>query len=995
MSSIRGYIDDNPELESALDWVEAFYHVPVLLALLGFMLWNRVRSWENFVVGGEVLYSGNDPWYHFRTTMYTVKHWPATQPFDPWTQFPLGTSSGQFGTLFDQIIATAALIVGLGSPSEGTVAMTLLVAPAVFGTLVAIPAYFMGRRVGGRIGGVTAVVVVALSAGSLLARSLVGTADHHVAEALFQALGVLGVMAAVSVAERDRPVYEQFVARDVDALRETVVTSVLAGVAIALYLWTWPPGVLLLGILGTFFLLRLVVEFLRGDSPEHTAVAAVITMTTAGVLGLAVIETLQITATAHSTLQPLLAFVVAGGSAFMAWLARYVEAEDLNAYTYPVTVFGTILVLAGLMAVVLPNIFSFFVDQTLRIIGFSVSPTAGTVGEAQPLRSPRRLFSQYGLNVAIAAIGVVGILAEQVIDDDAPAEEFLIAVWTVFIVAATFTQARFSYYLTVPVAVLTALVVSRVVDWIGLSFTDDIETYQVLSALALLLVVVAPLALAGPTAVDYGKSASPGQGIQGWDSSLQWMESNTPAVGAYGTGEEGSLEYYGTYPNQEDFDYQTGDYGVISWWDYGHWITTRAERIPVANPFQQGANKAANFLLADNETEANEVLGTVSEDDAKTRYVAVDWKMAQVHAGTGFGGKFFAPPEFSDRENVSQSDYYRPVFQTNQEGQVVDRRFYYRTPEYYNTTVVRLYEYHGSAVEAQPLVFDWTFKRVQDGSGQVRVPADQPIRQFQNMSAARQYVQEDGTAQVGGFGSTPSQRVPAMEHYRFVGSSTMSAYESSSHNRARLFQATGSGLQVFPAQGGSCGENFTAMPIRGRPFCLPNQNADLIHHTEPTWTKIFERVPGGTVRGEAPANTTVTASVQMRNTRTNETFVYRQQAETGPDGEFEMTLPYSTTGYDEYGPSEGYTNVSVRAVGNYTFTAGQIAPGYPAYVATGDVTEGQVIGENDSATTVELESLIQTDNATAGGSSGDDTSSDGNSTSGSLAPPTATARPAT
>ncbi len=72
------------------------------------MLWNRVRSWQNFIVDGEVLFSGNDAWYHYRSTQYVVQNWPSTMPFDPWTNFPYGTSNGQFGTLFDQIIATVA-----------------------------------------------------------------------------------------------------------------------------------------------------------------------------------------------------------------------------------------------------------------------------------------------------------------------------------------------------------------------------------------------------------------------------------------------------------------------------------------------------------------------------------------------------------------------------------------------------------------------------------------------------------------------------------------------------------------------------------------------------------------------------------------------------------------------------------------------------------------------------------------------------------------------
>jgi Uncharacterized membrane protein, required for N-linked glycosylation len=103
------------------------------------MFYIRVRTYENFLVDGTVYFSGNDAWYHLRQVQYTVAHFPRRMPFDPWTGYPVGTLSGQFGTLYDQLVALVALLIGLGSPTEQQVAMTLLVAPAVFGALVAIP----------------------------------------------------------------------------------------------------------------------------------------------------------------------------------------------------------------------------------------------------------------------------------------------------------------------------------------------------------------------------------------------------------------------------------------------------------------------------------------------------------------------------------------------------------------------------------------------------------------------------------------------------------------------------------------------------------------------------------------------------------------------------------------------------------------------------------------------------------------------------------------
>ena len=161
MSQRREQVSERlPASETVLDRIEEWYHVPVLAALVSFMAWIRVRNWEAFVVDGRVLFSGNDAWYHYRQVSYTVRNWPATMPFDPWTSFPTGTSVGQFGTLFDQLIATAALVYGLGSPTEFQVKLVTLFAPAVIGSLAIIPVFYLGKRVGGKAGGIIGTLVL-------------------------------------------------------------------------------------------------------------------------------------------------------------------------------------------------------------------------------------------------------------------------------------------------------------------------------------------------------------------------------------------------------------------------------------------------------------------------------------------------------------------------------------------------------------------------------------------------------------------------------------------------------------------------------------------------------------------------------------------------------------------------------------------------------------------------------------------------------------------
>jgi dolichyl-diphosphooligosaccharide--protein glycosyltransferase len=411
------------------------------------------------------------------------------------------------------------------------------------------------------------------------------------------------------------------------------------------------------------------------------------------------------------------------------------------------------------------------------------------------------------------------------------------------------------------------------------------------------------------------------------------MESNTPAPGTFG-GADNEMEYYGTYDQTGDYDYPAGADGVQSWWDYGHWITVRGERIPNANPFQQGSTDAANFLLAPNESAAQDALGERDTEAAGTRYVMVDWQMASPNS------KFGAPVVFYDESNVSSSDFYGPVYSSD-----LRSNFQLRNQRYYDSLMVRLYAYHGSSMSPQPVVVDWEERRVQTQAGEtltVRAgPQDEPlIRQFDNMSAARSYVEEDGTAQVGGVGHYPAERVPALEHYRLVKVSESSANRSSQYQTAsrRTFAATG----VPPS-------------------------AQTIH--EPSWVKTFEKVPGATITSDGlPPNTSVRATVPMRVPATNETFTYTQRTTTTEDGELSMTLPYATTGYDEYGPSNGYTNVSVRAEGPYVIESSLAVQNdsLVQYRSQVQIEEGRVNGDVSGEREVTLEETSPLQNLTLG-----------------------------
>jgi oligosaccharyl transferase (archaeosortase A-associated) len=968
-----------PALDSALDRIEAWYHVPLLLALAGFMLWIRVRNWRNFVIGGKVYFSGNDAWYHLRQVRYTVRHWPWTMPFDPWTSFPTGTSVGQFGTLYDQLVATVALALGLGSPTEQTTALTLLFAPAVLGTLVVVPTYLLGKRFGGRFGGVVGVAILALSPSTFLQRSVVGFSDHHVAEALFQAVAVAVIVIALVVAEREKPVYEQFVEREFDSLRRPVGWAALAGIAITLYVWVWPPGLLLVGIFGVFLLVALPIAYLRGESPEHVAIAGAVALSVAGALMLATFKTIEVSVTNFSLLHPALAFAGALGCVFMAWLARTVESRDLSALAYPGTIFGLFALAVLVMWVALPTLFDFFINQLSRIIGFGTNAAALTVGEVQPPfevgvpfgTAARQAFSflygSYGFALLVAAAGAVVMLVRLALGRmEKWAAAVFVLVWTGFMLSATLTQARFDYYLLVPVAVMTAYFVGELLRLVGASGARsslrNLDAYQVLTVAAIVLLVTAPLAsgsagtLTAAGANANAATAGPGQSVLGWAGSLQWLQNNTPAEGQYNGSSSDSFGYYEEFSPTDDYNYSNGAYGVLSWWDYGHWITVLGHRIPTANPFQQNARQAANFLLATDPAVANRIARM--PDGEGVRYVMIDWKMADP-AG---GGLFSAPFVWYSNGPVSYSDAVTPIYARQSDGSV-GTVFLAYDQRHYEAMRTRLYTFHGSEIEPEPVVLNYEnpVSQTNDSLGAGFYPTannTSVVRHFDNMSAAREFVEEDGSARIGGVGAYPQERVPALKHYRLVDASQQNAITGS-----RQFYRTA--IQRLQVTG---------------------LNATELFKTPTNWVKTFERVPGATVTGQGPPNTTVEATVEMRMPSTNTTFNYTQQATTNAQGQFTMTLPYSTTGYEQWGTQRGATNVSVKATGPYTFQTLVEGTGENAtrWNATAEVPEGAVIGRTNGTISVTLQrESVPTRSNAANASSGNATATNVSAPGGS------------
>ncbi|MDF2955868.1 MAG: Asparagine N-glycosylation enzyme [Candidatus Alkanophagales archaeon MCA70_species_2] len=205
-----------------------------------------------------------------------------------------------------------------------------------------------------------------------------------------------------------------------------------------------------------------------------------------------------------------------------------------------------------------------------------------------------------------------------------------------------------------------------------------------LVALLLALIIVCP-----PLCQSLAVARSSGGPSYDWYEALSWMRENTPEqITPALNYTDFYYQFYEPPPTGEDYKYPNGTYSVMSWWDYGHWITRIAHRIPTANPFQQGIggphqrNKPGACVFFINFTEENSVKIAETLD---VRYVVTDFMMADVW--NAFYNKFNAMTVWANDESG-----YLSAVQTEEGVRLM------ATEKYFRTTIARLHVLDGSSL---------------------------------------------------------------------------------------------------------------------------------------------------------------------------------------------------------------------------------------------------------------------------------------------------------
>lgn len=812
--------------------------IVLILTVLAF--WIRILPFPDLAGTGDMI-AGPDAWYNLRLIEAALANNFGYISFEPMTLYPTGQEI-VWGPLFTWVAAAVAVIAGAVTRPEVINAAGWV--PALMGAAMVPVMYWLGARIGNWKTGLISALFIAVIGGQYLSRSLYGHLDHHIAETLFSTLFCLLYVVALYALKDHKIDFKNYA-----TLKIPVLYGLICGVAHFLGLMAMSTMVVFGLFVALFTLIQFIINHRAGKPTEYLAILNLVTFAVVAI-GLLIygIQDFSFSFVSYSlgVLCAYLGLII--GTIVLYAISTLLQRREQPWYYYPASLIALVVIGLGILAVALPSLFNSAIGSLNMF--FAQGAAQSTIAEMSSW-SIDGAFATYNGGLLLAAGGFIYLLY-RVWKYEEPGALFVL-IWSALMLFATIQHVRWEYYVAANIALLAAVFVGWAITFAEKDLMQAVRPQKTESTaetpakknkksvakassgpdwikigVAAIVVIIAIVfvatsaATAAQTGSNYGKY---GGTEKDWISECTWMLTGTPEPG---------VDYLTIY-QRDNFTYPKNSYGVMSWWDYGHYITTIAERIPNSNPFQSGVAGeygAAAVLTSTNESAVMEKL-----DHLGTRYVMTDYQMA--------GGKFGAMAIWND--SVAQLTPYYHTFLQQNGGQLSYVQAY--TPEYYNTLTVRLQYYDGSMTEPGSVSVAFTDTKAGYGYPVVSsvkayataAEAQAAADQYNAIASATTHAYVVANPTNAATALLPSATVPALQHFRLV------------HESPNYVMSNG---------------QYTNQPIEGGT----------------AWVKSFEYVPGAVISGNGVIEVNVT-------TNNGRAFTYRQES---VDGRF--VVPYSTSG---------------------------------------------------------------------------------------------------
>lgn len=558
--------------------------------------WLRIGVPYDDLMGDTIRFPSVDAYYHLMLADNTYDNWPEVQTHNQLLSWPEGQAIGQM-SLNAWLIATIAKFGGFSVDAVGAYW------PAILGVLVLIPALFIGWLLWGRWGALIGVVLLATIQGEFLGRTSLGFCDQHALEVFSTVTIVLFLILS---------------------LKRHWLWAFGGGFFLGLHLLNWAGGPLMSLVILLFLVIQVIRNHWKGQSNR------VLCLSTFIIFGVS----FGIFALFRWEAQMYTMFL---GVATVVPLGIYEISKRMARYKpiwYPVAL-GCVAVIGVIaLCLVFPKTIEVAFAELSRLKGgigsYGVS-AQHTVSEVQTLFFPYGEFTTslvwggYGLVflVGLAGLVLLGLRSSR-------PEALFVFLWSLAMLAITLMQRRFGYYLAVNLCLLSGYVCWAAIQTLGRRRLSAKQAKRkgiprerlsgIVVAVGIGIIAVAMLIPNSMISARQGKhhayAISPA-----WSEAVEFLKMETP---------------------------QTGDYGVLTWWDYGYWVTREAKRAVLCHPGGGNSGGVAFFFTAQTIEEADAMINRVAG-----RYVVIDYQMVT--------SKFYAMPILANRKAWTEANYVNSV----------------------------------------------------------------------------------------------------------------------------------------------------------------------------------------------------------------------------------------------------------------------------------------------------------------------------------------------
>ncbi|MBC7080955.1 MAG: glycosyltransferase family 39 protein [Thermoplasmatales archaeon] len=556
--------------------------------------------------------SGPDPYYNMRLLEKTLEE--GKYPYmggkhgdlDPLLNYPLG-GSGSRPPLFTMLTIGLGKIFSLFINESDAMGYAMQLVPAIYGALLVIPVYFLGKIVFNRKVGLIASLFVALipihlASGHGSAYSLY---DHDSFVLLFTTSSLVFLIMALKEENK----------------KASFLLASLSGMCVAGITMTWVSAEYIYALIAVYGVIQMLIDIVTKKIEEKVPVAILTSMLFGYVLSF------PITWVKSGFTSIYLTIIIAVGIFSLIYI--YIGKKNIPWIISIPSIFGLgifALIFLYLIRNTTNAFLKLFTPISEIIFGKAIygGKVSLTIAEAFPFDIGRTIMSFGPVFYLIACFGFVFFLY-QFYKRKFYREYFAVFVWLGIEIWLASTAGRFLNDLVPLIAVFGAyglwIIISKI-DFSGMikkikeagggfqAMKKGVKIRHVAGAIFIALFVIFP-----NTWLAFDASLP--------SNIKHEYQTKTNKLGAYGLGfntEEYWVDAFSWLKRENTNLNESERPGFISWWDYGFYCVAIAKNPTVADNFQEGIPPAANMHTSRSEREAVGVfIIRLAEGDVKEK----------------------------------------------------------------------------------------------------------------------------------------------------------------------------------------------------------------------------------------------------------------------------------------------------------------------------------------------------------------------------------------